>query len=544
VPGRPPAGHPAHKTKRIHDKSKAEVTIAPYWRPPPKKLPLFRGTLFMTLAKYVSDADDAHKCVTGHDIATLSSRWALRNEGYCFTIIPWLAAAPFLLMFVVPFILYGGDLNFRTPDGVYHISKNNLHEALLICASWLLLVAISAWLCTRCFPKRSAPEYWRPFEAAKLFLLLYAVGIPVFVFHQLFRLPLAFENLVHIISISAYLALALGISLSFDHRRETQPGILSFERILTCSLFCVLTLLPIVLGKAAEVAYASIVLIAVLSITRVQHARRYPAMMLAGSLVAAAMLVKTPVRQLFHEGTVYIKIDIDAHCFPRLRDCLHRNIGQPQGTSFSSWFDGDAVSFSSYDPNFNKIVLPQAVSGGTFHYVLGRIVHRLNHLGVLAHAVSLSPDVIPFWGWKTYEVMPYVLIPRAVWPEKPQAGFANLFGRRYQILEPADMETTANIDPVTEAWISGGWLAIALSSVGLGALFGGLLGWLRRGGDQEIRFLTSIVIAINVTCFESEVALIVGNLLQGLAFWGAVVVIFCLLTRWRRAFIKSHGTIA
>jgi len=90
------------------------------------------------------------------------------------------------------------------------------------------------------------------------------------------------------------------------------------------------------------------------------------------------------------------------------------------------------------------------------------------------------------------------MVPRFVWPEKPQAGVANFFGRQYQILDQEDMETTANIDPVTEAWIDDGWLAILLSSVVMGALLGVLLRWLRSGGDQDVRFLASIVIVVNL----------------------------------------------
>ena len=495
----------------------------------------------MTLSEYAFNAIDTRKCATGDDTTPSLAQRALRSEGYCYTIIPWLAFIPFLLMFVVPFVLYRGDLDFRTFNGAYHISEDVLHYALFVFASWLLLVMASAWPFVRCFSKRSAPEYWRRSEATTLFLLLYAVGMPVFVLHQLVKLPPAFETPIHVISVSAYLALGLGIRLVFDHRREAPSGVSSFALILTGSLFTVLVLVPIILGKAAEVAYASVVLIAALSVARVRHSKRYPLMLLAGGLMAAAMLVKTPIRQVFYEGSVYTRIDIDAHCFSRLEDCLLGKIDMPRGTSFSSWFTDDIASFSVYDPNFNKIVLPRAALNGTFHYVLGRIVHRLNHLGILAHAVSLTPDTLPFWGWKTYNIMPYIMIPRAVWPEKPRAGFANLFGRQYEILDPEDMQTTENIDAVTEAWISGGWLAIALSSVGMGAVLGGLLSWLRRGGDQDIRFLASMVIAINVTCLESEMALIVGNLLQELAFLGAVMVVFYLSTRWRRLLSKSHG---
>ena len=492
----------------------------------------------MPPSEYVFDVVDTRKRTGRSCPATLSATQIPASRGYCYTIIPWLAVTPFLLMFVIPFALYGGDLNFRTSDGVYHVSKANLYFAIFICASWLSLAAISACLCASCFKAKSASQYWRQSEASSLFLVLYVVGLPVFAFHQLFKLPSAFENLVHIISIAAYLAAGLGIRLMFDGERTAEPNRRSVELALTSLLFAVLVALPIVLGKAVEVAYASAVLVAALSVARVQHINRLAAVLLAGGLVAVAMVVKTPVRQLFYDGSLYSRIDINDRCFPRLLDCLHERMVQP-ARSFSAWFDGDIASFSSYDPNFDKIIFSTEILGEKSHYVLARIVHRVNHLGVLAHAVSVTPDAIPFWGWKTYSIMPYILIPRAVWPEKPQAGVANIFGRQYQILDQTDMLTTANIDPVTEAWIDGGWFAIFLSSIAMGAFLGGLLRWLRAGGDQEIRFLASIIVAINLACFESEAAIIVGSLFQELAFLGAIMVVFRLLTKWRRLFRNS-----
>jgi len=450
-------------------------------------------------------------------------------------------------MFVAPFVLYGGDLGFRTSDGVYHITTFHLYYSLFICASWLWLAITSAYLFSSWYSKKSAVQYWQRSETLIFFLLLCATGLPVFVLHQLVKLPAAFENIVHIISVAAYLAFGLGIGLIFDHRRDKQDHVPSFEIILTCSLFAVLALLPIVLGKAVEAACTSAVLIAALSVVRVRRASRYAAILLAGSLVASAMVVKTPIRQLFYDGSVYARIEINDRCFPRLLDCLHEKMERPSIGNFSSWFDDDIISFSSYDPNFNKIMFSQTVLGKKPHYILARILHRLNHLGLLAHATSLTPDTIPFWEWRTYIIIPYIMVPRAVWPGKPEAGVANFFGRQYKILDQNDMQTTANIDPITEAWIDGGWLAILLSAVVAGALLGGLLRWLRSGGDQEIRFLASIIIAANLVYFESEAALILGSLLQDLAFLGGMLVIFRLLTKrplltkWRRLFRNPAG---
>jgi hypothetical protein len=486
----------------------------------------------MTPSKHLVGGTGAHKYLAESCTSPLSARRILKSEGYCYTIIPWLVATPFLLMFVAPFVLYGGELDFRTSDGVYHITVPHLYYSLFVCASWLALVVACAYLFSRWRSKKSAMRYWERSELLRFFILLCTTGLPVFVLHQLVKFPAAFENIVHIIGVAAYLAFGLGIGLIFDRRWDKQDGIPSFEIILTCSLFAVLALLPILLGKAVEAACTSAVLIAALSVIRVRRASRYAAILLAGSLVTAAMVVKTPIRQLLYDGSVYARIEISDRCFPRLLDCLHEKMERPSIEAFSFWFDDDIVSFSSFDPNFNKIIFSETVLGRKPHYILARILHRLNHLGVLAHAISLTPDALPFWGWRTYIIIPYTMVPRAIWPGKPQAGVANLFGRQYKILDQDDMQTTANIDPVTEAWIDGGWLAILLSSVVTGVLLGGLLRWLRSGGDQEIRFLAAIIVAANLVYFESEAALILGNLLQQLVFLGGMLVVFRLLTKW------------
>lgn len=467
--------------------------------------------------------------------------WESAKAGYSYTIIAWAGLIPFILMFILPLVLYGGKINIRTVDGVYRLATGDLLDALFVFASWIVIAIAFAGAGIKLFPKTGDARYWSRTRLNRVFFYLSILGGGIFVVHQIVVFPPTLENLVHLASMAAYWALGLGLCLVFDPRQDVRGDFWGFSLFLTIVLFLVLTLLPIVLGKAAGVASAAVVVVVALYLIRARFATKMAAILFAGFLVAASMAMKTTLREVFYEGRVYQRIAwsslINTLEAKRTDRAINRTMAQ-----ITDSLANDRNAFSSYDQNLGNIILPSEMLGGHLLYSVARIGHRLNHLGLLGHVIVSTPGMVPYWGGATYKPIFSVPIPRAVWPEKPRVEFANRFGRQYKLLMPDDGVTTVNIDPVTEAWMNGGWLAVLFSSAGIGLFFGGILGWLRSGGDQHVRFLAALTVVLNVALFESETALIIGGLIQGLLFLGAIVIGARLLVWWRRSLPPMRAT--
>lgn len=460
------------------------------------------------------------------------------KAGYAYTIIAWAGLIPFILMFIVPLVLYGGKINIRTVDGVYGLATGDLLDALFVFASWIVIAIAFAGAGAKLFPKTGDAAYWSRTQLNRVFLYLSVVGGGFFVVHQLVIFTPALENLVHLASMVAYWALGLGLCLVFDPRQDVRGDFWGFSLFLTIVIFLVLTLLPIVLGKAAGVASAAMVVVVALYLIKARLATKVAAILCVGFLVAASMAMKPTLREVFYEGRVYQRIawsllinTPEAKHTPEAKGtdrAINRTMAQ-----ITDSLANNRNEFPDYDQNLGNIILPREMLGEHLQYSVARIGHRLNHLGLLGHVIVSTPGMVPYWGGATYKPILSVPIPRAVWPEKPRMESANRFGREYKLLWPDDGVTTVNIDPVTEAWMNGGWLAVLFSSAGIGLFFGGVLGWLRSGGDQHIRFLAALTVVLHVALFESETALIIGGLIQGLLFLGVIIIGARLLVWWR-----------
>lgn len=463
------------------------------------------------------------------------------RTGYSYAVIAWFGLIPFIFMFIVPLVLYGGKLNIRTADGVYRLETGDLFYALLVFGAWLMVVIIFAGLGIKLFPKKREAIYWPRARLESVFLYLSILGGAAFLVHQFLIFPSAIENFVHLASMTAYWAMGLGLCLVFGSRQGVR-GALGYQLFLTTILFLILTLIPIALGKASSVASAGVVIIAALYIVSARTSTKVVAILLAGVLVVLGMTVKTSLRQILHEGGVYQRQEAISYLLNKPRaEVVHKlcsfgivhvddNTLIKCAGAMADSLENDMNAFSAYDQNLSNIILSRGILGEHLYFSIARVVHRLNHLGLLGHVIISTPGVVPSWGGITYKSLLFLAIPRAVWLDKPSVGVANLFGRQYRLLMPDDKVTTVNVDPVTESWMNGGWFAVLLSSAAIGLLFGSILGWLSSGGNQHIRLLAALTVVLHVALFESETALMIGGLVQGLLFLGIIVMVTRLLS--------------
>jgi hypothetical protein len=89
----------------------------------------------------------------------------------------------------------------------------------------------------------------------------------------------------------------------------------------------------------------------------------------------------------------------------------------------------------------------------------------------LERVLSMTPSKVPFWKGETYESIPFMFIPRALWPDKPSRHFWNKYGRVYGVLDNEDYQTSVGVSYLAEAYMNFGFSGMYLVAVIIGFLF-------------------------------------------------------------------------
>jgi hypothetical protein len=88
----------------------------------------------------------------------------------------------------------------------------------------------------------------------------------------------------------------------------------------------------------------------------------------------------------------------------------------------------------------------------------------------MERVLEYTPERVPYWNGETYASLPYMFIPRALWPDKPSRHFWNKYGRMYGVLSSNDYETSVGISYLAEGYIN-----FSYHGMYIVALFMGLL---------------------------------------------------------------------
>ena len=144
-------------------------------------------------------------------------------------------------------------------------------------------------------------------------------------------------------------------------------------------------------------------------------------------------------------------------------------------------------------------------------------LERATLLWIVIRVENSTPDLVPYLGGETYELLPQIILPRFIEPEKmrSQAGL-NLLGVRYglQTLDAAD-RTTIGFGPVAEAYANFGFTGV----LAVGALFGALCGvitWFGAGASAiSARMLMSIVATSALLNVEADLSYLIVTMAQG-----------------------------
>ena len=144
------------------------------------------------------------------------------------------------------------------------------------------------------------------------------------------------------------------------------------------------------------------------------------------------------------------------------------------------------------------------------------IVERASLMQMLLRAQYMSPDPVPFLGGQTYALIPALLVPRFLNPEKPasQAGM-DLLNIRYGVLTREDVQSTAvGWGLMSEAYANFGWAGVLVCGVVFGLLIGLITAWAAGAPPLSAQTMLGIVtMAISVS-LEADAATYITSLFQ------------------------------
>ena len=98
------------------------------------------------------------------------------------------------------------------------------------------------------------------------------------------------------------------------------------------------------------------------------------------------------------------------------------------------------------------------------------LLHGFNRVGddSLERVLTMTPSQVPFWEGETYASIPYMFIPRVLWPDKPTRHFWNKFGRTYGYLGEEDESTSVAVNYFAEGFMNFGYTGMYAVAVFMG----------------------------------------------------------------------------
>ena len=158
---------------------------------------------------------------------------------------------------------------------------------------------------------------------------------------------------------------------------------------------------------------------------------------------------------------------------------------------------------------------------------------RFDTFHVFEHVYRWTPAAVPYYGGSSYSYFLVTWVPRAVWPDKPNASdVSNRFELDYGLLAPSQVSgTTIGLGQITEAYANFGILGMAIIMAIQGMIFA-LLDGVFNGPESEggrAIYLSIMVSLLNG--IGASTPIIFGALLQNSV--GSAFILRLFATSWR-----------
>jgi hypothetical protein len=414
-------------------------------------------------------------------------------------------------------------------------------QAIVVAAAWFAVVAaLVLWRSQT--PPAARPRPWSVPAVWYTFVGVSTAGSAVAALHSLRQLPQTTEELVHQLAFAPVLGIVLGLWLVREVRRGTVPArrtvlVWSLVTVDAVVAFC----LPIFLSKETPAAVGVVAVLYGLAFTGLMRSRAY----LVIPAVLAVLLIAMPVRH-------FLRIALyDSHMYERPLLAGHPGETPAAGPSvrhIKATAQQERIKAREFNPAADGLRLPRLDGvAGLLEFELAGAMDRLNRLSDLAYVVEMTPRHIPYLDGETYQPILGIVVPRAVWPNKPVDASGTIYAARYGLLPP-DAVRSQNYDVpiITEAWMNGGWWSV----LGSAAVFGLLLRlisrcWIGNGETLGNAAIGMAVVAAAVD-IESSLALTLGGVIHALFVFGCLDLLVRAVDRrtvaaWKWDAITASG---
>jgi hypothetical protein len=160
--------------------------------------------------------------------------------------------------------------------------------------------------------------------------------------------------------------------------------------------------------------------------------------------------------------------------------------------------------------------------------IISIATERLAQIVLFAQIVEYTPHSVPYWKGESYSPLLWKLVPTAVYPTKANEVWGQIFGHRYNLLNPRDYTTSINLPQLVEFYANFGPIGVLVGSLLLGAFYRAIHDMfvhrdLGLGGLVAVLFIMT-----NFLEFESNFSLIVGFLYEQLLsvavmYWSVII---------------------
>jgi hypothetical protein len=96
---------------------------------------------------------------------------------------------------------------------------------------------------------------------------------------------------------------------------------------------------------------------------------------------------------------------------------------------------------------------------------------RLAQFTIFGAVVEDTPGTVPYWKGKTYVPLLTKLIPRAVWPDKPEEMSGQEFGHRYDLISWENRNTSVNLPQLVECYVNFGVTGVIVGMFAIGLVY-------------------------------------------------------------------------
>jgi hypothetical protein len=145
----------------------------------------------------------------------------------------------------------------------------------------------------------------------------------------------------------------------------------------------------------------------------------------------------------------------------------------------------------------------------------------------LERVMSWTPSKVPFWEGESYAAIPFLMLPRALWPDKPTRHIWKKFGHVYGFLGEDDDQTSVGVSFIAEGYMNYGYRGM----YGVCLFFGILVAFMERLSVYFLRgyyYFSFMVFLMPLMNYSSDLTSMINS----------IVIITLVIFIFRNQFLK------